>query len=149
MEWQRGAFSISTDRQKLDRSMIHEFLHDSYWARGISRELVERSIDHALCFGLYEREKQVGFARIITDYATFAYLADVFILESYRGRGLATWLVEVILGHPDLQGLRRWMLVTKDAQTLYRKVGFTPVSKPDWIMERLKGADIYVSPGGH
>jgi GNAT superfamily N-acetyltransferase len=134
-EWKREGFTISTDRSRLDRPAIHEFLSGSYWAKGIPRSVVDRSIDGALCFGLYDGERQVGFARVITDRATFAYLADVYVLESHRGRGLATWLMEAILAHPDLQGLRRWMLVTHDAHPLYRKVGFTELPHPERIME--------------
>jgi GNAT superfamily N-acetyltransferase len=134
-EWRRGGFTISTDRAKLDRGAIHEFLAGSYWAKGIPREIVDRSIEGALCFGLYEEGRQVGFARVITDSATFAYLADVYVLESHRGRGLATWLMECILAHPDLAGLRRWMLVTRDAHPLYRKVGFRELAHPERIME--------------
>ncbi len=142
MEWHKGTFSISTDRRKLDRPMIHEFLRNSYWAKGIPREIVDRSIEHSLCFGLHEREQQVGFARIITDYSTFAYVSDVFVLDSRRGQGLATWLMEVILGHPDLQNLRRWMLATADAHGFYRKVGFTELKNPERIMEILN-SDAY------
>ena len=134
-EWRRGRFTISTDPEKLDRAMIHEFLAGSYWAPGIPREIVDRSIEGALCFGLYDDGRQVGFARAITDSATFAYLADVFVLESHRGQGLGTWLMEVILSHPRLQGLRRWMLVTRDAHGLYRKVGFRELAHPERIME--------------
>jgi len=135
-EWSRGRFTISTDPEKLDRAMIHEFLAGSYWAKGIPREVVDRSIEGALCFGLYEDGRQVGFARVITDSATFAYLADVFVLESHRGQGLGIWLMESILAHPRLQGLRRWMLVTRDAHPLYRKVGFRELAHPERIMER-------------
>ena len=130
-------FTISTDPEKLDRALIQEFLAASYWATGIPRETVDRSIEGALCFGLYEGERQVGFARVITDRATFAYLADVFVVESHRGRGLAAWLMETILAHPDLQGLRRWMLLTRDAHPLYRKVGFTELAHPGRVMEKV------------
>jgi GNAT superfamily N-acetyltransferase len=133
--WRRGAFSISTDRGRLDRGMIHEFLRGSYWAKGIPREVVDRSIEHAIDFGLYDGKRQVGFARVITDRATFAYLSDVFILESHRGQALGTWLTESILAHRELQGLRRWMLATHDAHGLYRKAGFTPLAHPDHFME--------------
>jgi GNAT superfamily N-acetyltransferase len=135
-EWRRNGFTISTDPEKLDRGMIHHFLAASYWAKGIPREVVDRSIEGALSFGLFEDGRQVGFARVITDSATFAYLADVFVLESHRGQGLATWLMESILAHPRLQGLRRWMLVTRDAHPLYRKVGFRDLAHPERIMER-------------
>lgn len=137
MEWNRGGFTVSTEKERLDRGVIHEFLRCSYWARGIPRELVDRSIENSLCFGLYDRDALVGFARVISDNATFGYLADVFVLESHRGRGLATWLMEVVMTHPDLQGIRRWMLVTADAHGLYRKVGFTGPSNPERIMEKL------------
>ena len=136
-EWRRDGFTISTDRSRLDRKALHEFLTTSYWAKGIPRETVDRSIEGALCFGLYEDGRQVGFARVITDKATFAYLADVFVLESHRGRGLAAWLMETILAHPDLQGLRRWMLLTRDAHPLYRKVGFTDLANPARVMEKV------------
>jgi GNAT superfamily N-acetyltransferase len=135
----REGFTISTDPARLDRALIHEFLTASYWAKGIPRETVDRSIEGALCFGLYENGRQVGFARVITDSATFAYLADVFVLESHRGRGLAAWLMETILAHPDLQGLRRWMLLTRDAHPLYRKVGFTELARPERVMEKVDG----------
>ena len=109
MEWRREGYCISTDRDRLDRSAIHGFLTESYWASGIPRQTVDRSIDHSLAFGLYDGPAQVGFARVITDCATFAYVGDVFILPSHRGRGLAQWLMEVIRAHPDLQELRRWV----------------------------------------
>ncbi len=135
MEWSRGALSISTDPGRLDRAAIQGFLAGSYWARGIPQEVVDRSIDGALCFGIYEGAAQVGFARVITDRATFAYLADVFVLESHRGRGLASWLMEVVMTHPDLQGLRRWILMTRDAHGLYRKFGFREIADPARCME--------------
>lgn len=135
LEWRRDEQTISTDPAKLDRRMVHEFLASSYWAKGIPREIVERSIEGSFNFGLFERGRQIGFARVITDRATYAYLADVFVIESHRGRGLAKWLMETILAHPDLQGLRRWMLVTRDAHELYRKVGFTDLAHPERMME--------------
>ena len=134
-EWRRDGFTISTDRSKLDREAIHGFLAGSYWATGIPREVVDRSIEGSLCFGVFDGESQVGFARVITDSATFAYLADVFVLELYRGRGLAAWLMECILAHPDVQGLRRWMLLTRDAHPLYRKSGFRDLAHPERVME--------------
>lgn len=144
--WRRDEFIISTGRAKLDRKMVHEFLASSYWAKAIPREVVDRSIDGALSFGLYDGERQIGFARAITDYATFAYLSDVFVLESHRGRGLATWLMETILAHPQLQGLRRWMLSTRDAHELYRKTGFTALAHPERFME-VAFPDIYADAG--
>jgi GNAT superfamily N-acetyltransferase len=139
----REAFSISTDQARLDRPMIHEFLSQrSYWATGIPRSVVERSIENSLCFGLYHANRQIGFARVVTDKATFAYLGDVFVLEAYRGRGLAKWLVESIVRHPDLQGLRRIILGTRDAHGLYAQFGFKPVASPERLMEILQ-PDIY------
>lgn len=137
MDWKRDDFTISTEKERLDRGAIHEFLSNSYWAKGIPRELVDRSIRNSLCFGLYEGDALIGFARVITDKATFGYLSDVFVLESHRGRGLATWFIEVVFSHPDLQNLRRWMLATADAHGLYRKVGFTELAKPERIMEKI------------
>lgn len=138
-EWHRDGFTVSTDKARLDIELIHRFLAATYWARGIPAAVVRRSIDHSLCFGLYENldggERQIGFARVITDYATFAYLSDVFVLEAFRGRGLGNWLVATILAHPDLQGLRRWSLVTREAHGLYRKHGFTALANPERYME--------------
>jgi GNAT superfamily N-acetyltransferase len=135
MEWRREGFVISTDRDRLDRTAIHAFLADTYWARDIPRSVVDRSIENSMTFGLFAGDRQVGFARVITDRATFAYVADVFIVPSHRGRGLAQWLMEVIRAHPDLQGLRRWVLLTRDAHQLYRKVGFASVENADRYME--------------
>jgi GNAT superfamily N-acetyltransferase len=135
MEVRRDGFTVSDDRARLDRGMIQTFLEGSYWAKGIPREVVDRSIEGSLCFGVYEGDAQVGFARVITDYATYAYVADVFVLESHRGRGLAFWLMETLRAHPSLQGIRRWNLVTRDAQALYRKVGFREVENPARWME--------------
>ncbi len=145
MVWSRGAFSISTDPARLDRALIHGFLAGSYWAAGIPREVVDRSIEGALCFGVYEGQSQVGFARVITDRATFAYLADVFVLESHRGRGLAAWLMEVIRAHPELQNLRRWILMTRDAHGLYRKFGFREIENPGRCME-IVDRGVYTRP---
>jgi len=139
-EWRREGYLISTDKRLLDLSVIHDFLAHAYWAAGIPRETVERSIAHSLTFGLYEEKRQIGFARVITDHATFAYLADVFILEDFRGRGLGEWLIETVMSHSELQGLRRWMLATRDAQGLYRKSGFTDLKNPASIMEKTDPA---------
>jgi N-acetylglutamate synthase-like GNAT family acetyltransferase len=122
-----GRFLISTDRSKLDIDVIHGFLARSYWAEGIPRQTVMRSIDNSLCFGVYDNARQIGFARVISDFATYAYVADVFILEPYRERGLGKELMASIMAHPDLQGLRRWSLGTRDAQGLYAQFGFKPV----------------------
>jgi len=145
MDWQRDGLTISTDPARIDRALVHAFLSGSYWASGIPREIVDRSIENALCFGVYEENRQVGFARVISDLATFAYLADVFVLPSHRGRGLAKWLMEAILAHPKLQGLRRWMLVTRDAHGLYRQVGFTELAHPERLMEMVR-SEIYSNP---
>lgn len=135
-EWTRGEYAITTDPSRLDLGVVHGFLEDSYWARGVPKAVVERSVENSLCFGLYKGEKQIGFARIVTDRATFAYLADVFVLEGHRGRGLGKWLMEVVLSHPELQGLRRWMLATADAHELYRGYGFRELGNPEIFMER-------------
>jgi N-acetylglutamate synthase-like GNAT family acetyltransferase len=137
-EWHRGEFSISTDPRRLDIDRIHEFLSkEAYWALGRSREVVERSILHSLNFGVYRGTEQVGFARVVTDRATFAWLADVFIQPACRKRGLSQWLMTVISGHPELQGLRRWILATRDAHELYGRFGFEPLSAPGRFMQRL------------
>ena len=143
IESRRGEFLISTDRARLDLDVIHGFLTNCYWAKGIPREVVARSIEHSLCFGVYDGSgAQVGFARVVSDFATVAYLGDVFILESHRGRGLSQWLMECIMQHPALQGLRRWILLTRDAHGLYEKFGFTPVKAPERYME-LHRPDVY------
>lgn len=130
------SFFISTDRAKLNVPLIHSYLsNESYWGKGRTVETVQRSIDNSLCFGIYDGHEQVGFARVITDHSTFAYLADVFILEKYRGMGLSKMLMKEIVSHPGLQGLRRWMLATKDAHTLYEKFGFMPIKNTDRWME--------------
>jgi GNAT superfamily N-acetyltransferase len=136
-EWRQGKYVISTDKSRLDLTVIHNFLTTSYWAAGIPLEVVRRSIEHSLSFGLYKEDKQIGYARVITDYATFAYLGDVFILEPFRGQGLSKWLMEVVVTHPELQGFRRWLLLTKDAHGLYKKVDFTGVATPERYMERF------------
>ena len=134
----RGDYTISTDRQRLDVHAIHDFLSRSYWSPGIPLAVVERSIAHSLCFGLFHHDGQVGFARVVTDRATFAYLADVYVLEAHRGQGLSKWLMTVILGHEDLQGLRRFSLATRDAHGLYEQFGFRPVANPSTMMEILR-----------
>ena len=133
-EWQRDGFTISTDPARLDVDGIYDYLSNSYWARGIPRAVFERSLRHALCFGIYEGARQVGFARVVTDFATVAYVGDVYVLEPWRGRGLSRWLMEVMSAHPELQGFRRWILLTRDAHGLYEKFGFEPRS--DYLMER-------------
>lgn len=146
MEYKQNGYTISTDKTRLDIAGIHAFLRKSYWASGIPREVVARSIENALCFGVYHDGRQIGFARVISDYATFAYLGDVFILASHRGRGLAKWLLACIRSHPDLQGLRRWMLATRDAHSLYARVGFKQLHNPEIFME-LADPDVYRPQG--
>ena len=146
-EWSRDGFTISTDPALIDLDLVHGFLTTSYWAEGIPREVVRRSIEHSFCFGLYHEGRQVGFARVITDRATFAYLGDVFVLETFRGRGLARWMLEIIQAHPELQGFRRWVLLTRDAHALYRDAGWAPLAAPDRYMERwFKG--VYAKKAG-
>ena len=143
VESRRGEFSVSTDRARLDLDVIHGFLTNCYWAKGIPREVVARSIEHSLCFGIYDGSGvQVGFARVISDFATIAYIGDVFVLDTHRGRGLGKWLMQCITLHPALQNLRRWILTTRDAHGLYSQVGFTPVKSPERFME-LHRPDIY------
>lgn len=136
-EWRRGEYLISTDRSRLDLEMIHQYLTRSYWAEAIPFDIVERSVEHSLPFGLYKAMRQIGFARVISDYATYAYLADVFVLEEFQRQGHGKWLIQSILSHPSLQGLRRWSLITKDAHDLYRTVGFTALKRPEMHMEMV------------
>ncbi len=147
IEVSRDQFVISTDRDRLDVDAIHAYLSHSYWAAGIPRELVARSIQGSLCFGLYLDKTQIGFARVISDRATFAYLADVYVLEGYRGLGLAKWLMSVVMSHPDLQGVRRFMLVTRDAHGLYEQYGFRQIESPRRLMEIVR-LDVYGSASG-
>jgi GNAT superfamily N-acetyltransferase len=142
MEWIRDRFTVTTDRARLDRDVIVRFLASSYWAENISRSTVDKSIDNSLCFGLLEENRQIGFARVVTDSATFAYLADVFVLPEHRGAGLGKWLIECVVSHPELQGLRRWVLGTRDAHGLYRRFGFTPLKRPEIFME-IVNPDVY------
>jgi GNAT superfamily N-acetyltransferase len=141
-EWQQGKYSISTDVNRLDLILIHEFLRSSYWAQGLPMEVLQRSIQNSLVFGMYTDKQQIGFARVVTDYSTFAYLADVFVLEFFQREGLGKWLIETIVSHPELQGLRRWLLATKDAHKLYKKVGFTELNNCDRFMEKFN-PDVY------
>lgn len=135
MEWIKGDYKISTDKSKINLAVVQDYLcNQSYWAEGIPTDIVKRSIDNSLCFGIYRNEEQVGFARVISDYATFAYLGDVFILNGHRGQGLSKWLMEIIMSYPDLQGLRRFLLTTKDAHGLYAQFGFTPYPQPERMM---------------
>jgi len=141
IEYRRGEFVVSTDPARLNLDVIHEFLTNCYWAKGIPREIVARSVEHSLCFGVYDGSgAQIGFARVVSDFATIAYLGDVFILESHRGLGLSKWMMECIMEHPALQGLRRWILLTRDAHGLYSQFGFTPLKSPERHMERHDAA---------
>jgi GNAT superfamily N-acetyltransferase len=135
-EWRKGEYVISTVKSRLNLDVIHEFLNHSYWAAGRSPERIRRSIENSLAFGIYRGSEQIGFARIITDFATFAWIADVFVLEAHRGKGLGKWLMEILVSQPELQGLRRWVLSTRDAHGLYRQFGFTELKRPERWMER-------------
>ncbi len=159
-EDRQGNHLVSTDRARLDLDVIHGFLTNCYWAKGIPLATVQRSIENSLCFGVYEGSGsavpllakaarseapqlvQVGFARVVSDFATVAYLGDVFVLESHRGRGLSKWLMECVTRHPALQNLRRWILLTRDAHGLYSQYGFTPLKTPERYME-LHRPNIY------
>ena len=142
----RPPYRITDATSAVDLDVVHAFLVGSYWARGIPRATVASAIANSLCFTLLEGDAQIGFARAVTDRATFAYLADVFVLESARGHGLGRWLVETALAHPDVQGLRRWLLVTRDAQGLYLKSGFTPLADPKLVLTR-HDPDVYLRAG--
>jgi GNAT superfamily N-acetyltransferase len=139
-------YEISTDKTRLDIDLIHQFLATSYWAAEIPREIVERSIRHSLCFGVYRLSSQIAFARVISDFTTFAYLADVFVLPEHRGRGVSKLLMQTILSHPDLQGLRRFVLATQDAHGLYAQFGFEPLANPSDFMT-IHRPDIYRKSG--
>jgi len=135
VETHRGQFTISTDNSRLDIDMITDFLTRAYWAKGRPRERTERALENSLVFGLYDSEKQIGLARVVTDYAIFAYLCDVFIHEEYRAHGLGKWLMETVMSHPDLQGLRRWTLATRDAHGLYKQFGWNTLGNAENWME--------------
>ncbi|MCY7350529.1 MAG: GNAT family N-acetyltransferase [Cytophagaceae bacterium] len=138
----RDEFTISTDPARLDFEVIHDFIsRDSYWGKGISRAQMQQQIDHSTFnFGIYHGPRQVGFAQVLTNFVTFAYLGNVFVVDEFRGRGLSKWLMEVITTHPDLQRLRRWVLATRDAHGLYAQFGFTPLRQPETFMERVDDA---------
>ena len=134
-----GEYEISTDTHRLNVEVVHNFLaEESYWSPGIPRAIVERAMQNSLCFGVYHRAEQVGFARVVTDKSTFALLADLFILTPHRGRGLSKWLMRCVVGHEDLQGLRRLLLLTSDAHGLYRQFGFEALGNPSRFMEVLR-----------
>ena len=137
-DYRNGQYWITTDPQKLDLDAIHAYLSRSFWAEGIPKETVAKAIANSLCFGLFDGAEQIGLARVVTDRASFAYLCDVYVLEAYRGRGLGKWLIETVMAHPDLQGLRRFQLVTRDAHGLYSRHGFATPIHPDRHMEIFK-----------
>jgi GNAT superfamily N-acetyltransferase len=130
-----SSYEITSDVARLDIDAIHDFLCQAYWSPGVPRTVVQRAVTNSLCFGVFHEGRQVGFARVISDKATFAYLADVYILQEHRGQGLSKRLVEEVIRHPDLQGLRRMLLATRDAHTLYAKFGFKPLGAPERMME--------------
>lgn len=133
----QGEFSITTDKAALDVALIHKFLTtESYWARERTLEQTKKAIENSICFGLFHGERQVGFARVVSDQATFAYLGDVFVIDEFRGQGLSKWLMQVIVDYPDLQGLRRWVLATRDAHGLYRQFEFAELRFPERWMEK-------------
>lgn len=127
-------FIFSTDKNKIDVEYVHAFLTQSYWSPGIIKEKVKRAIENSMCFGVYKKDEQIGFARVITDKTSFAYLCDVFIDEKYRGKGIGKNLIKAIIEHPELQGLRRILLTTKDAHKVYEQVGFTAFANPERFM---------------
>ncbi len=139
-------YELSTDKLRLDIELIHRFLaQESYWSRGVPRNVVELAVQNSLCFGVYHTGQQIGFGRVVTDKATFALLADLFVLKAHRGKGVSKWMLRCIQAHEELQGLRRWLLLTSDAHDLYAQFGFTPLGNPSRFMEVLR-ADIYTNP---
>jgi len=143
-----GEFFITTDSVKINLNTVHQFLsQESYWAKDVPIEIVKRSIENSLCFSVFYKDQQIGFARVITDKATFAYLADVFIIKEYRGRGLSKWLLQTIHAHPELQGLRRWLLGTKDAHDLYTQFGWSSITEEQYRrFMQLHNANVYKQP---
>ena len=139
---EKNGIIASDDKARIDLDTVHDFLWTSYWAEGIPRETVARSIRNSLVMGLYDGDCMIGFSRVVTDYATFAYIGDVFVLEAWRGRGLAVWLTQCLVGHPELQGMRRWLLATRDAHGVYARVGFTSLATPQSMMT-IHNPDIY------
>jgi len=142
MEWRKDDYIVSTDRTKIDVDAVHNYLTRSYWAEGIPKDVVKRSLENSLCFAIYYHNSLIGFARVVSDFATFGYLADVFVTEPHRGKGLSKWLMKIILSHPQLQGLRRFTLATRDAHGLYSQFGFQIFANPDRWMEK-HDPDVY------
>jgi GNAT superfamily N-acetyltransferase len=145
LSYQKDDFTIVTDPSKLDVAAIHGYLSRAYWSEGIPRHIVEKAMANSICFGLFHGDDQIGLARVVTDRATYAYLCDVYVLEEFRGKGLGVWLMECVMSHPDLQGLRRFSLATRDAHGLYEKFGFAELKKPQSQME-IVHHDIYLRP---
>ena len=145
-ERRRETFRITTDVEAMDLDAIHAYLVRSYWSEGIPKPLLRKAMAGSLCFGLFDGQGQIGFARVVTDRATYAYLCDVYVLEAYQGRGLGTWFMRELVGHPDLQGLRRFGLVTRDAHRLYEKCGFSALVNPAGHMEIVRPG-LYLSDG--
>jgi GNAT superfamily N-acetyltransferase len=145
LSYRKDDFTVETDPSKLDVAAIHAYLSGAYWSEGIPSDVVEKAIANSLCFGLFRGEDQIGLARVVTDRATYGYLCDVYVLEEFRGKGLGVWLMECVMGHPDLQGLRRFSLATRDAHGLYKKFGFAELKKPQSQMEILRD-DVYLHP---
>ena len=141
----RGQYEISTDQHRIDLDAVHAYLTRSYWAEGIPKDLLAKAIAGSLCFSLFDGDRQLGFARVVTDRATFAYVCDVYVIEEYSGRGLGKWLIQEMQSHPDLQGIRRFALVTRDAHGLYAQFGFQPLRNPGGHMEIVR-PDIYKQP---
>ena len=139
LETHRNNFTISTDPDRLDVDVIADMLARAYWAQGRTREMISRYLQYSLTFGLYGGSRQIGLARVVSDYTTFAWLCDVFIHEDYRGQGLGKWLLETVHSHPELQGLRRWMLATEDAHGLYKQFGWVLLEPPEFWMMKLDG----------
>lgn len=135
INYTKGGFTVTTDKEKIDIDILHNFFNKSYWANGRTKQTIIASIENSLCFSMFKGEKQIGFARVITDYATFAYLCDVYIEEDYRGNGLGIWMLECILNYPNLLDLKKWLLATRDAHELYRKFGFSSLVNPEKYME--------------
>lgn len=142
MKWTRDTFTVTTDPAMIDHDVVAGFLRETYWAKGVPAAVVTRSIEASLCFALRDATRQIGFARVVSDKVTIAYLGDVFVLPEFRGKGLGTWLMECVMSHSDLQGLRAWILVTRDAHELYKKFGFHPLGRPEGYME-LRNVDAY------
>ena len=141
-EWRKDGYLISTDKSRIDIETVHHFLSHSYWAENIPLDVVRKSIENSLCFAIYHQQRLVGFARAVSDFATFAYLADVFILPEERGKGLSKWLIGIIMDHPQLQGLRRFTLATRDAHGLYAQFGFSVFDRPERWMQK-HDPDVY------